>query len=112
LYFAADSSNLHDNTSFSVLDELYQYLEEHPKVTIEVRGHTSAGSGSQRINMKYSEELSKSRAKTVALYLVRKGIAADRIQYRGYGPREPVASNDNPEGRKKNQRVEIKILST
>ncbi|MBK8505661.1 MAG: OmpA family protein [Saprospiraceae bacterium] len=112
LYFAADSSNLHDHTSFNVLDELFQYLEEHPKVTIEVRGHTSAGSGAQRINMKYSEELSKSRAKTVALYLVRKGIAADRIQYKGYGPREPVASNDTTEGRKKNQRVEIKILST
>lgn len=112
LYFPADSSSLNDKASFAVLDELFQYLQEHPKVTIEVRGHTSAGSGRQKINMKYSEDLSKARAKTVALYLVRKGIAADRIQYKGYGPREPIASNDTAEGRSKNQRVEIKILST
>lgn len=112
LYFAADSSNLQDVASFAVLDELFQFLQEHPTVTIEVRGHTSAGSGRQRINLKYSEDLSRARAKTVALYLVNKGINADRIQYRGYGPREPIATNDTPEGRRKNQRVEIKILST
>lgn len=109
LYFPADSSNIHDKSSFSVLDELFQFLEEHPKITIEVRGHTSGG---QRIDRKFSEELSQARAKTVALYLVKKGIPPDRIQYRGYGPREPLASNDTIEGRKKNQRVEIKILST
>jgi outer membrane protein OmpA-like peptidoglycan-associated protein len=112
LYFAADSSNLQDAASFAVLDELFQFLQEHPTVTIEVRGHTSAGSGRQRINLKYSEDLSRARAKTVALYLVNKGINTDRIQYRGYGPREPIATNDTPEGRRKNQRVEIKILST
>lgn len=112
LYFPADSSSLHDKSSFAVLDELFQYLQEHPSVSIEVRGHTSGGSGGQKINMKYSEDLSKARAKTVALYLVRKGIAADRIQYKGFGPRQPIASNATAEGRKRNQRVEIKILST
>ncbi|MCB0668216.1 MAG: OmpA family protein, partial [Saprospiraceae bacterium] len=112
LYFPADSSSLHDKASFAVLDELFQYLQEHPSVSIEVRGHTSGGSGGQKINMKYSEDLSKARAKTVALYLVRKGIPADRIQYKGFGPRQPIASNTTAEGRKRNQRVEIKILST
>ena len=42
----------------------------------------------------------------------RKGIEASRIQYKGYGPRKPIATNETAEGRKKNQRVEIKILST
>jgi outer membrane protein OmpA-like peptidoglycan-associated protein len=112
LYFSADSATIHDEASYAVLDELLQYLEEHPKVHIEVRGHTSAGAGNQRINTRFSEELSKSRARTVAQYLVEKGIAPSRIQYKGFGFRQPVASNDTREGRRKNQRVEIKILST
>ncbi|NND33151.1 MAG: OmpA family protein [Saprospiraceae bacterium] len=112
LYFHADDSTIQDKASFEVLDELLQYLQEHPKVHIEVRGHTSGGAGNQRINVRYSENLSKSRARTVAQYLVENGIAPTRIQYKGFGFRQPVASNDTPEGRRKNQRVEIKILST
>ncbi|MCB0688202.1 MAG: OmpA family protein, partial [Saprospiraceae bacterium] len=101
LYFPADSSNLSNKSSYEVLDELFHYLEEHPQVTIEVRGHTSGGTRGQPINMKFSEELSRARAKSVALYLVRKGIPADRIQYKGYGPSQPIASNENAEGRRK-----------
>ncbi len=112
LYFLADSSNIHDAASFEVLDELYQFLSEHPGIKIEVGGHTSGGSGSKPIDSKYSVELSKARAKTVAYYLVSKGIGAGRIKYKGYGSRKPLASNSTAEGRKQNQRVEIKILST
>ena len=111
LYFPADDSTIHNEASFEVLDELLQYLQEHPKVRIEVRGHTSGGAGKRQINARFSEELSKSRARTVARYLVKQGIAPSRIQYKGYGSRQPIATNDTLEGRKKNQRVEIKILS-
>ena len=51
------------------------------------------------------------RAKEVANYLVNKGIPLERVQYKGYGKRKPLVSNKTPMGRKKNQRVEIKILS-
>jgi outer membrane protein OmpA-like peptidoglycan-associated protein len=46
----------------------------------------------------------------VADYLISRGIDKDRITYKGYGKRKPIASNFTAEGMKKNQRVEIKIL--
>jgi len=55
--------------------------------------------------------LSTDRAKIVAEYLVDKGIPAERLTYKGYGKRKSIASNLTKEGRKKNQRVEIKILT-
>ena len=112
LYFAADSSNLSDDSSYVVLDEIYRFLKDNQNVAIEVGGHTSGGAGPQAINARFSLQLSKARAKTVAFYLVSKGISPQRITYRGYGPTKPVASNNTLDGRIKNQRVEIKILST
>ncbi len=113
LYFATDSSTLgDDNESYEVLDEIFSFLQSNPNVRIEVGGHTSAGSKVRPINRGFSEELSRARARTVAGYLVDKGIKPSRIQYKGYGPRKPIATNDTYQGRRKNQRVEIKILST
>ncbi len=112
LYFEADSSNLSRDSSYQVLDELFRFLKENPRVTIEVGGHTSGGAGNLQIDARFSKELSRKRARTVANYLVSKGIAPRRIQFVGYGPTRPIASNNTREGRSKNQRVEIKILST
>ncbi|NJK83346.1 MAG: hypothetical protein HC912_05525 [Saprospiraceae bacterium] len=47
----------------------------------------------------------------MALYLYNKGIAMERLQYKGYGKRYPIATNSTPTGRRTNQRVEIKILN-
>ena len=55
-------------------------------------------------------ELSTARAASVARYLVRKGIDPKRISIAGYGELKPIASNDTPEGRARNRRVEILIL--
>ncbi len=112
LYFAADSSRIEEDSSYLVLDEVYRFLDENPNVIIEVGGHTSGGRSGKKINLKFSDDLSRARARTVASYLVQKGILPHRIQYKGYGPRQPVASNNTAAGRKQNQRVEIKILST
>ena len=57
------------------------------------------------------DKLSNDRAKVVAEYLTDKGIPDERLTYKGYGKRRSIASNLTKEGRKKNQRVEIKILS-
>jgi outer membrane protein OmpA-like peptidoglycan-associated protein len=111
LYFEADSAKLKSEGNFDALNELYQFLEEHPTVSIEVRGHTGAGVGNRQINHQYSEILSRERARSVANYLMGKGIQTDRIFHHGYGNKLPVSNNDTPEGRLKNQRVEIKILS-
>ncbi len=104
LNFDTDKSEL-KSESLSMLDELYDFLSENPKVAIEVGGHTN-----NLPTDEFADKLSTARAKSVADYLTGKGIDAARVLYKGYGKRLPVASNLNPEGRKTNQRVEIKIL--
>ncbi len=72
---------------------------------IEVEGHTDA-IGSQDYNQKLSED----RAQSVAGYLLRAGITSERVvAVRGFGKQKPVATNDTPEGRQMNRRVEIVI---
>jgi len=54
--------------------------------------------------------LSQRRAESVMKYLNAKGISADRMTAKGYGPDRPIASNDTAEGRTENRRVEFKPL--
>ena len=105
LFFDADSTSF-DEQSTGVLDEIFEFLTDNPSVVIEIGGHTNGLPPHD-----YCDRLSTSRAKSVALYLYRKGIPTDRISYRGYGKRNPIATNQTLQGRRKNQRVEIKILS-
>lgn len=104
LYFEADSSGM-ANTSYDVMEEVYEFLDENKQVYIEIGGHTNNIPPDD-----YCNKLSYSRAKTVANYLYTKGIASDRISFKGYGKKKPIASNESAAGRRKNQRVEIKIL--
>jgi len=104
VYFEADTSTL-NNSSFKILDELYHFLKENDKIIIEVGGHTNSTPPK-----KYCELLSTQRAEAVATYLIQKGIKIDRITFKGYGKSKPIASNRTKAGRKKNQRVEIKII--
>ncbi|MBI1226403.1 MAG: OmpA family protein [Bacteroidetes bacterium] len=105
LYFPADSSTI-TKSSVPVLNEVYDFLAANPKVAVEIGGHTN-GTPSHE----YCDRLSTERAKAIVDYLVEKGIARKRLQYKGYGKRKPIDTNKTAAGRKKNQRVEIKILS-
>ncbi|MEM8524402.1 MAG: OmpA family protein [Bacteroidota bacterium] len=105
LYFQADKANI-QTSSYSTLDEVYDFLKENDDVTIEVGGHTNGIPAHE-----FCDSLSNMRAKAVAQYLVRKGIRSERVQYKGYGKRQLIASDKTLAGRKRNQRVEIKILS-
>ncbi len=87
---------------------LLTFLNDHPAAVIEVRGHTN---NQMWPNVDFANELSTNRAKAVADWLIAKGIAADRVQHKGYGWTMPLEPNINVEGRKKNQRVEVKILN-
>ena len=111
LYFSANDSTLAPG-SVNTLDELCHFLKLNDNLTIEVGGHTSGGDGKRKISNSFAKMLSTSRARTVAKYLIDHGIVERRVMYKGYGPDVPLASNKTEEGRKKNQRVEIKILST
>jgi outer membrane protein OmpA-like peptidoglycan-associated protein/tetratricopeptide (TPR) repeat protein len=93
--------------SESELDRLAKLLTDVPTLKIEISGHTD-NVGSQSFNQKLSEN----RAKSVVEYLVnKKGIAADRLTYVGYGFQQPIATNDTEEGRQQNRRTEFKIIS-
>ncbi len=104
LYFEADKSVIRGN-SYETLDQLYQFLQNNPEVVVEIGGHTNSLPPHS-----YCDRLSTARAKAVVDYLIERGIENNRLTYKGYGKRQPIATNDTPAGRKKNQRVEIKIL--
>ena len=104
IYFQTDSTNM-DPSSLPTVDELFEFLQENPNLVIEVGGHTN-----NIPTHEYCDQLSTARSKSVALYLVDKGIPASQLRYKGYGKRNPIATNSTEEGRAKNQRVEIKVL--
>ncbi len=104
LFFQADSSTITD-LSFEVLEEINEFMANNQKVVIEIGGHTNNIPPDD-----YCDRLSTARAKAVADFLYNKGIEKDRINFKGYGKRNPIVSNNSLSGRKKNQRVEIKIL--
>ncbi|MDX1693776.1 MAG: OmpA family protein [Ketobacteraceae bacterium] len=91
---------------YDVLDSVAMVFKEFEKTHIKIAGHTdSQGSDS------YNQTLSEKRADSVLQYFVSKGVARGRMSAYGYGERYPIASNDTPEGRAMNRRVEIEILN-
>ncbi|WP_367388407.1 OmpA family protein [Lewinella sp. LCG006] len=104
IQFEADSSRIIP-ASLPALEELRNFLANNSDVIIEVGGHTNGWA-----DARYAETLSTARAKSVADYLVRKGIPRSRVRYKGYGKEVPIDTNETAAGRKRNQRVEIKIL--
>jgi len=91
--------------SLPVLDGAVATLKRYPELIVEVAGHTD-NVGSDAFNL----DLSKRRAATVLKYLQDNG-AANSLKSRGYGERQPVASNKTDEGRQQNRRVVLRILS-
>lgn len=88
------------------LQKLYNLLTSHRSVRIRIEGHTDNVGGYD-----FNLDLSKRRAESVVLYLLNRGIAADRIESAGYSYVFPIASNETPEGRQINRRVAFKILN-
>jgi len=80
-------------------------LLAYPTLHLAVEGHTDAIGSDD-----YNQNLSEQRASSVRDYFVQQGIPAGSIDVRGFGKTEPIASNDTPEGRQQNRRVEL-ILS-
>ena len=99
--FATNSSNISADF-YNVLNSVALVLNEFEKTYIDVIGHTdSTGADS------YNQQLSEARASSVARYLESQQVLAARILSRGMGESSPIASNDTPEGRALNRRVEI-----
>ena len=99
--FELNSSELKAE-SLPVLDELVIFMKQFPQSTVEVTGYTDSSGAAD-----YNQKLSEKRAQSAADVLVEQGIDRSRITVMGEGENNPVASNDTPQGRVKNRRVEI-----
>lgn len=102
IYFDTNKATIKPN-SRPVLDNAVEYMKKNPGVKLEVQGHTDSV-GADAYNMKLSE----ARAAAVKKYMTDKGIAADRLETKGFGESRPAASNATKEGRAKNRRIEFK----
>ena len=111
IYFDFDKSDLRPEVKLCLDTTLIKVLIDNPEISIEFSAHTDS-KGSPSYNLK----LSQARAESVVNYIKEKGISPERVVAKGYGETMPVAPNtnddgsDNPEGRKKNRRVEFKII--
>jgi outer membrane protein OmpA-like peptidoglycan-associated protein len=91
--------------SVSVFVDIIKILNEYPTAKFTVEGHTDSV-GSASLNQKLSE----SRANSVRDFLIKEGIAADRLTAIGYGEDKPIATNNTRAGRTQNRRVEINLI--
>ena len=93
--------------SRSTLADLAANFQRYPDETITVEGHTDNIGKPE-----YNQTLSEQRAFGVKDYLVNQGVPSTRVTATGYGETHPKATNDTPEGRQLNRRVEIHIRAT
>lgn len=103
IFFEIDSDEL-KTESFVELQKLYDFLSIKPQIHIEIQGHTD-NTGQEE----YNQKLSLLRAESIRKYLLKKGIAADRLSVKGFGATQPIADNSTEEGRKQNRRTVILI---
>lgn len=104
IFFDFNKSTLRPN-SYKSLNTLLSTMKRYPMMAIEISGHTdNVGS------MSFNQRLSDARAGVVRDFLVRNGIDSKRVGAFGRSYRQPIASNDTPQGRQLNRRTEIKIL--
>lgn len=101
----ATASDVITPGSKPTLDHAFAVLKEFPTVRVRIAGHTD-NVGKRAANV----DLSQRRAAAVRKYLVDAGIDAARLETRGAGPDEPVASNKTKDGRAKNRRIEFELI--
>jgi outer membrane protein OmpA-like peptidoglycan-associated protein len=111
IFFDSGKSELKPESKLE-LDKLVNLLQKFPELIVEISGHTNAAG-----NKEFNQKLSEKRAQSVALYLIDKGIAANRLRTIGYGDERPIAKNYNENGSRNHQgmamnsRFELKVLS-
>jgi outer membrane protein OmpA-like peptidoglycan-associated protein len=99
--FATNSADI-SSGFYPVLDSVALVVNEFEKTYVDVVGHTDSTGSAE-----YNQQLSVRRAQSVAGYLQSQKVLPERLLIRGMGQQSPIASNDTPEGRALNRRVEI-----
>ncbi len=93
--------------NFPMMNKIIKAIKTFPNARIEVAGHSDSMGNDQS-----NQKLSQSRAEKVAKFLKEVGgVAPDHIMSRGFGESKPVSSNETPEGRAENRRIEIQIVN-
>lgn len=105
ILFATNKYDLQSSARDNV-DKLAKILKKYADTNILIEGHTDSDGTDA-----YNQTLSEKRASTVSTYVKELGVAGSRITTKGYGESQPVASNDTPEGKQANRRVEIAIFA-
>jgi OmpA-OmpF porin, OOP family len=100
--FKTASDELLEESYYVLEQSAFNSLEAYPNVKVEIAGFTD-NQGKDDYNLVLSEK----RARAVMNYLVNRGISPNRLTAKGYGKNHPIASNNTPEGRALNRRVEI-----
>jgi type II secretory pathway predicted ATPase ExeA/outer membrane protein OmpA-like peptidoglycan-associated protein len=104
IYFGRDSTEI-DSEHLEVLSKVADYLVRASDLIIIVEGYTDSYG-----NLYYNENLSQLRANMVKSYFVGQGVDNSRINAIGLGPENPIGDNQTREGRKKNRRVEVRVV--
>lgn len=103
ILFETNKATLRPSSDYQV-GNIYEILKAYPNIEIKIGGYTD-NTGNPDNNLK----LSKERADEVMNALIKRGVDPNRLKAEGYGQQFPVASNDTPEGREKNRRVDVRI---
>lgn len=104
IFFDVSKSTLRPEST-AELERLIKLMKDMPELAIEISGHTDNVGTAE-----YNQKLSESRASAVVSYLTSKGISASRLEFKGYGFEQPIATNDTEEGKQLNRRTEFKII--
>ena len=99
--FAYDSAEL-TQPSHAILDGVAKILTKHPDLKVTIAGHTDSMGTAD-----YNKKLSQRRAESVMNHLISRGVRSANLTAVGFGEEQPIASNDEVEGRAKNRRVEL-----
>jgi OOP family OmpA-OmpF porin len=102
--FDYNSANLTADSA-KVLDDIADGLKKHPRLKVELQGHTDS-KGPDAYNL----TLSQKRADAVRNYMIQQGVPSTQITAKGYGEGQPIADNKTEEGRAKNRRVVMFVI--
>ncbi len=106
LYFESGSSTL-KSASKDQLDRIAAIMKAYPAVKLKIGGYTD-NTGSDVVNMALSSE----RAEATKIELIKKGVAADRLESEGYGSQYPVCpANDTPACKAMNRRIDVRVTA-
>ncbi|MCL4109376.1 UNVERIFIED_CONTAM: hypothetical protein GTU68_033201 [Idotea baltica] len=104
IFYDYDKATLRPESK-AELERLFGFMNENPKIKIEIGGHTDSDGPDA-----YNQSLSEERSQSVVNYLIDRGVHISRMTAKGYGEKTPMVANDTPENKQRNRRTELKIL--